>query len=97
MKSIFTITLILMNISCVSKQYIEHEEILLGDTPSTYRQGYIDGCGSGRSVAGDYMTRFTRSELYLSDDLYKRAWDVGYKYCTEQLEEDRELERLIYH
>ena len=84
MKSIFTITLILMNISCASKQYIEHEEILLEDKQSEYKQGYIDGCGSGESVAGNYMTEFTRSEAYLNDDLYKRAWELGYEYCKEQ-------------
>ena len=84
MKSIFTITLILMNISCSSKQYIEHEEILLNDKQSEYKQGYIDGCGSGESVAGNYMTEFKRREAYSNNELYKRAWDVGYEYCKEQ-------------
>ncbi len=59
-----------MNVSCASEQYIEHREILLGDTPSTYKQGYIDGCASGENVAGNYMTRFKRSEAYLNDELY---------------------------
>lgn len=84
MKYILTITSILMNISCASKQYIEHEEILLEDTQSEYKQGYIDGCGSGESVAGNHMTEFKRSEAYSNDGLYKRAWDVGYEYCKEQ-------------
>ena len=97
MKQIFFTALIIMNISCANKQYIEHRDILLGDTDSVYKQGYIDGCGSGENVAGNFMTRFKRSEAYLDDDLYKRAWDVGYEYCKEQLEEDRELERLMHH
>ncbi len=85
-----------MTTSCASKQWIEHRDILLEDTPSTYKQGYIDGCGSGESEAGNYMTRFKRTEAYSNDELYKRGWDVGYKYCKEQLEEDRELEHLIH-
>ena len=94
---LLSITLIIMNISCSNKQYVEHREILLEDTPSAYKQGYIDGCGSGENVAGNFMTRFKRSEAYLNDELYKRAWDVGYEYCKEQLEEDQELERLMHH
>ena len=86
MKYLFSITLILINFSCASKQYIEHEEILLEETPSEYKQGYLDGCGSGESVAGNYMTSFKRGEAYSNDELYKRAWDVGYAYCKEQKE-----------
>ena len=91
------ITMAFMLLACEPSRYKEHSEILLDDTPSTYREGYIDGCGSGRSVAGDYMTSFIRDEAYLKDDLYKKGWDVGYRDCKEQLEEDRELEDLMRH
>lgn len=97
MKFILFILVVSAFISCVSDRYDEHSKILLENTPSAYKQGYIDGCGSGGNVAGNYMTTFKRSEAYLNDDLYKRAWDVGYEYCKEQLEEDQELERLMHH
>ena len=97
MKFILFILVIFAFISCASDRYVEHSEILLGNTPSAYKRGYIDGCGSGENVAGNFMTRFERSEAYLNDELYKRAWNVGYEYCKEQLEQDQELERLMHH
>ena len=90
------ITMVFMLLACEPSRYDEHVEILLEDAPSVYREGYIDGCGSGRSVAGDYMTSYKRTEAYSNDELYKKGWDVGYRDCKEQLEEDRELERLIF-
>ena len=89
------IYIIFMLLACEPTRYNEHSEILLDDTPSTYREGYSDGCGSGRNAAGDYMIRYTRSEAYLNDYLYTRGWDEGYKDCKEQLEEDLELEDMM--
>ena len=90
------ISILFILLACAPSRYDEHVEILLDDKPSIYREGYIDGCGSGRSVAGDYMTSYKRTEAYSNDELYKNGWDVGYRDCKEQMEEDRELERLIF-
>lgn len=98
MKHIFSITLIIMNISCASDPYSAYDEyikMLPENTPLVYKQGYTDGCDSGWNAAGNFMTTFKRSDAYLSDDLYTRAWDKGYEYCKEQFERDREFERIM--
>lgn len=97
MKYIFINILTIVSISCSSNSYNEHSEILLEDTPSSYKEGYIDGCGSGENVAGNFMTKFKRSGEYVNDESYKQAWDKGYEYCKNQLEKDRELERMVHH
>lgn len=95
MKQVFTIFIILIIFACANKQWTEHEEILLEDTPSEYRQGYIDGCASGENIAGSYITKYKQSNEYLNDGIYKRAWDVGYKYCKAQLGDNQGLEHVL--
>ena len=93
--SILFIT-IFVTVACTKSRYAEHVEILLEDSPSSFKQGYIDGCVSGENAAGNYMTEFKRSEVYLDDDLYRKAWHTGYDYCKEQLEIDREFDHMVH-
>jgi hypothetical protein len=96
MKLIISFALIFVAVACTKSRYAEHVEILLEDSPSSYKQGYIDGCGSGENAAGNFMTKFNRSKAYLDDHLYRKAWHVGFDYCKEQLEMDRDFDRLVH-
>lgn len=87
-----------MNISCASDPYGAYDEYrntLPENTPLAYKQGYTDGCNSGESDAGNFMSTFKRSDAYLKDDLYTQAWDKSYEYCKERCERDREFERIM--
>jgi len=98
MKYILSITLIIMSISCASGPYGAYDEYrntFPENTPLAYKQGYTDGCSSGHSDAGNFMSTFKRSEAYLKDDLYTQAWDKSYVYCKERFERDREFDRIM--
>ena len=87
-----------MSISCASDPYGPYDEYIITfpeNTSLAYKQGYIDGCSSGHSDAGNFMSTFNRSETYLKDDLYTQAWDKSYEYCKERFESDREFDRIM--
>lgn len=67
----------------------KQEFMISQGNPPTYVAGYIDGCSSGRRLAGDkgfvYRKNNTRFE---KDALYARGWQEGQINCrNEALEE----------
>ncbi len=50
--------------------------------PPAWREGYAEGCDSGRSIAGDPSRRYARdAERVQTDALYAQGWQAGYDAC----------------
>lgn len=61
-------------------------ELISTGSPSSYIDGYIDGCSSGRRIAGDkdyqYIYDTGRAN---SDALYARGWQEGQINCRNEM------------
>ena len=58
--------------------------------PPAWQDGYLPGCESGASAAGDLGFKFSKDfQRYLSDPMYKQGWDDGFKVCNSQFAADR--------
>ena len=95
MKSIIIILLAFITASCAVTSYDVLSEV--EDQPPMFKQGYIDGCESGYEAGGSMMTEFKRGEEYVSIDLYRQGWDEGFNTCRNQLDQERDLERIMKH
>lgn len=67
----------------------KQEYMINQGNPPTYVAGYVDGCSSGRRLAGDkgftYRKNNTRFE---KDALYARGWQEGQINCRNEALED---------
>lgn len=55
--------------------------------PPDWREGYSDGCRTGRNAAGSIGDRFTRDHgRYASEAQYKQGWDDGFVICKSKWE-----------
>jgi hypothetical protein len=53
--------------------------------PPAYVDGYIDGCSSGRSLAGDKNYQYRRDNFRVEQDaLYARGWEDGQITCRNE-------------
>ncbi len=54
--------------------------------PPIYRQGYADGCHSGKHYANHTVYVYPRKSkrLFQSDSLYRQGWEEGIQYCYEE-------------
>ena len=97
MRIIIHILLIIMLISCASNSIDYAGEALIKDKPIMFKQGFKDGCSSGYEAAGSDMAKSKKSKEYASGDLYKQGWDEGFDHCHNELQMERDLERMKSH
>ena len=59
----------------------------------SYRQGFDDGCHSGRQAAGSFFDQFTKDlPRFNSDRDYAQGWSDAFRQCETQEEaEDRQM------
>lgn len=56
----------------------------LPDGPAAYREGYHDGCDSGRFSARNLAYTYTKDAPRAeSDKEYEAGWQLGYDRCKE--------------
>ncbi len=71
-----------------------HSYMVSQGKPNAYVDGYIDGCSTGRRMAGDkkycYKKNVARADR---DALYARGWQDGQICCRNEVLEEQERER----
>lgn len=84
---LYKIVILAVSLSgCLTPQQMLDKEIG-PDQPQEYKDGYLDGCPSGKSAAGRFYDKFTKNVLRYSDDkLYKQGWDDGFQVCKSKYE-----------
>lgn len=69
-------------------RYLENKHLFMvgrGD-PVAYADGYVDGCSSGRRVAGDQRFKYRQNTVRLEKDaLYGRGWQEGQINCRNEV------------
>ncbi len=85
--------LAIMLSACLTPQERLDKEIGPGQ-PQEYKDGYLDGCPSGKKAAG-YLYASSRKQVirYDQDRLYKQGWDDGFQVCKSRHES---LKRDLY-
>lgn len=89
MRKVFLIFIFLFLIGCMfdPEQYLanQHNNLLMQGNSRSYADGYIDGCASGKKVAGDGRFHFSKNATrYKKDKEYETGWEQGYLFCREE-------------
>ncbi|MBU0479518.1 MAG: hypothetical protein KKG47_00320 [Proteobacteria bacterium] len=53
-----------------------------GESSIDYRQGYLDGCGSGRAAKGD-ANHIHFKDLTRYNGAYRQGWDDAFALCGQ--------------
>lgn len=69
--------------ACKSVPMSQMQADRLGDGyPPEYKEGFINGCDSGYSAAGNiYIKPVKDVTRYIEDAKYKTGWDDGFSHC----------------
>ena len=51
--------------------------------PAIYKEGYVDGCQSGRNKKGEAVIFFKDNMRYESENDYALGWDEGFVKCSK--------------
>lgn len=69
-------------------RYLDNKQAYMigqGDPPA-YVAGYVDGCSSGRRLAGERRFKYRKNELrFEKDALYARGWQEGQINCRNEV------------
>jgi hypothetical protein len=95
MKSYLAISLLLLSTACATFDptvpvYDKLHGTDLGpDVSPDYRQGFNDGCYSGRAVFGNHFYKsfygFKRDADKVGNYDYETSWYDGYNYCRQSI------------
>lgn len=79
--------LIAVLVSGCAAQQLQNERNRLAGYPEPYKDGYVDGCGSGKRAAGNPYFAFTKDVMrFGSDNLYAQGWGDGFNVCKADYE-----------
>lgn len=94
LKNGFVITTVVLTgilTGCSTGMSAEHyltttRENMMGQgKPPAYVQGYLDGCSTGRRMAGDKKYSYRRDNVRMDQDaLYARGWQEGQIFCRNE-------------
>lgn len=90
LRIVLSFTFILLLTACsniVSERNLTnmHAYMVSEGKPPAYVDGYIDGCSSGRSLAGDKNYQYRRDNVRVEQDaLYARGWEDGQITCRNE-------------
>lgn len=64
----------------------KREMMTMEGKPQAYVDGYMDGCASGMSLAGDKRFKYFKNQVRADQDaLYARGWDDGQICCRNEV------------
>jgi len=89
---LISISLILFSGCQTPQQWVDRQ--VGADQPQEYKDGYLDGCTSGKKAAGYLYAKLAKDVIrYTDDQLYHQGWDDGFNICKSNHEA---LKRDIY-
>lgn len=89
MKQIVLIVLAIALSGCATGD-VQRRQLERQGQPPQYIDGYSEGCPSGKVLAGDTFSRFSKnSSRFDNDSLYRQGWIDGLAACREEMLEAR--------
>ena len=87
MKKLIVAALAIFLVAGCATQRLQQERQNLAGYPEPYKDGYVDGCGSGTKAAGNPYYTFKKDVMrFDSDKFYSQGWTDGFNVCKADYE-----------